>query len=430
MAVDAPPLRWMASLLYGAVMLTGLYYVGAGLAPDWSRAELAVYLAGLTALIAVEQVDWRRPRSRRWAMGVLLLRIVLLETVNAVDGAGFSRALFVLVPFFAYFWLGRSAGIGLATFYLVMAFTRAGTVSGARTDPEVVSDLFMLFIGLVLAVATAAVAVEQRRSRLQAERLVAELTATQQRVAELSAASERNRLARDIHDSVGHHLTAISVQLAKAEAFRERDPATADRAVADAHRAAARALREVRESVGTLRAEPFSLTTALFELVEGLDDPDFRVILDLGGPESHGGAESHDNPESRGGAESHNNPESHDNPESRGGPASLEERMARGGTGLPGRAGAEALYRVAQEALTNARRHADAGMVRVAVHSAGDDAVLEVEDDGRGFDPEATSGGGLSGMRERLAALGGTVRVESRPGHGTRITASVPAVSR
>jgi signal transduction histidine kinase len=394
MAVDAPPLRWMASLLYIAVMLTGLYYVDAGLAPDWSGVELAVYLAGISALLVVEQVDWRRPRTRRWSMAMLLIRIVLLETVNAVDGAGFSRALFVLVPFFAYFWLGRAAGIGLATFYLVMALTRASTVSGARTDPAVVSELFMLFIGLVLAVATAAVAVEQNRSRLQAERLVTELTATQGRVAELSAASERNRMARDIHDSVGHHLTAISVQLAKAEAFRERDPATADGAVADARRAAVRALREVRESVGALRAEPFSLYAALFALVEGLDGPDFRVVLDLGGPEKSDGPEGF------------------------------------GSTDLSGRAGSEALYRVAQEALTNARRHSDAGLVRVAVRSSGDDAVLEVEDDGCGFEPEATSGGGLSGMRERLAALGGSIRVESRPGHGTRITASVPAAVR
>jgi signal transduction histidine kinase len=382
MAVDAPPLRWMASLLYLAVMLTGIYYVGAGLAPDWTGRELAIFLAGLAALLVVEQVDWRRPRSRHWAASLLLVRMVLLEVVHSADGAGFSRALYVLVPFFAYLWLGRAAGISLAAVYVVAALIRASAVTGGQPDPEVVSDLFMLFIGLALTVATASIATEQRRSRLQAERLVEELTATQQRVAELSAASERNRLARDIHDSVGHHLTAISVQLAKAEAFRERDPSTADRAVADARRTAGRALREVRESVGALRAEPFSLATALYALVEGLDDPDFRVVLDLDGPD------------------------------------------------VPGRAGPEALYRVAQEALTNARRHADAGLVRVAVRSTGDDAVLEVEDDGRGFEPEATSGGGLSGMRERLAALGGSVRVESRPGHGTRITASVPAASR
>ncbi|MEU4621039.1 sensor histidine kinase [Actinoplanes sp. NPDC023801] len=418
MAVDTPPLRWMASLLYVAVMLTGLYYAGAGLAPDWSGGELALFVGGLAALLVVEQVDWRRPRTRRWSVGLLLVRIVLLEVVNAADGAGFSRALFVLVPFFAYFWLGRSAGIGFAVFYLVMALTRASTVTGGRTDPQVVSELFMLFIGLVLTVATAAVAVEQRRSRLQAERLVEELTATQQRVAELSAASERNRMARDIHDSVGHHLTAIGVQLAKAEAFRELDPATADRAVADARRAAARALREVRESVGALRAEPFSLATALYALVEGLDEPDFRVVLDLGGAENFGGPEKLSGAEKLGEAENS------------GGPAGLSSPEGLGGRDVLRRAGSEALYRVAQEALTNARRHADAGLVRVAVRSTGDHAVLEVEDDGRGFEPEATSGGGLSGMRERLAALGGSVRVESRPGHGTRITASVPAAAR
>ncbi|MEV0897029.1 sensor histidine kinase [Actinoplanes sp. NPDC049802] len=383
MALDAPPLRWMASLLYVAVMLTGLYYVGAGLAPDWSGTELAVFVGGLIALLAVEQLDWRRPRTRNWAMALLVVRIVLLEIVNSADAAGFSRALFVLVPFFGYLWLGRATGIALAVIYLLAALIRASTVTGGRTDPEVVSDLFMLFIGLVLVVATAAVAAEQRRSRLRAERLVAELTATQQRVAELSAASERNRLARDIHDSVGHHLTAISVQLAKAEAFRDRDQQVADRAVADARRAAGRALREVRESVGTLRAEPFSLAAALFALVEGLHDADFRVVLDVGDAE-------------------------------------LDQ----------GRAGSEALYRVAQEALTNARRHAGADLVRVVIRRGDDGAVLEVEDNGQGFAPDTAVGGGLSGMRERLAVLGGSVRVESSPGQGTRIVASLPAAAR
>jgi len=84
----------------------------------------------------------------------------------------------------------------------------------------------------------------------------------------------------------------------------------------------------------------------------------------------------------------------------------------------------EALYRVCQEALTNARRHAGADLVRVALRF-GDAATLEVADNGRGFAVEAATGNGLPGMRERLAALGGTVRIESAPGRGTCVTASV-----
>lgn len=379
MAVDAPPLRWMASLLYAAVLLTGLYFAFAGLAPDTSAASLVVFVCALLALLGVDQWDWRGPRSRGWAVVLVGVRILLLEVVNAADPGGFARALYVLVPFFAYFSLGARAGLGLAVAYLVASVARASFVPDWWTDPEIVSDLLMLFIGLVLAVAAAAVAAEQRRSRLRAEQLVTELRLAQRQVAELSAATERNRLARDIHDSVGHHLTAVSVQLAKAEAFRERDAATADRAVADARRAAGRALQEVRESVSALRAEPFSLATALESLAEGLDDAGFRVTCEIVGSESE-----------------------HDRP------------------------GREALYRVAQEALTNARRHAGADRVGVVLHCTEDGAVLQVSDNGRGFAVASATGSGLPGMRERVAALGGSVRVESAPGAGTRVVAELP----
>ncbi|GIE96296.1 two-component sensor histidine kinase [Paractinoplanes rishiriensis] len=363
----------MASALYLAVLATGAAYAAAGLAPGWSVSELAAFVGGLLALLAVEQVA----RRGRWAVGLLIARMALLEVVAAGDGPGFARVLYVLVPFFAYFTLGRRWSIGLAAGYLLVAVVRTVAVPDWFRNPELVSDLLMFLIGTVLSVAAAAVADQQRRSRMRAEELVAELSAAQRRVAELSAAAERNRLARDIHDSVGHHLTAISVQLQKAQAFRVRDDEVADRAVRDAQSAASRALREVRESVGALRAEPFSLAAALATLAHGLDDPDFRVSLELTGSEA----------------------------------------------GHP-RAGLEALYRVAQEALTNARRHAGADLVRVALSFAGA-ATLEVADNGRGFAVESATGSGLPGMRDRLAALGGTVRIESAPGHGTRVTASV-----
>ena len=85
-----------------------------------------------------------------------------------------------------------------------------------------------------------------------------------------------------------------------------------------------------------------------------------------------------------------------------------------------------ALYRVAQEALHNALRHAGASAVRVALSKAGRRVVLEVSDDGRGFVPEAPSGGlGLASMRERASAAGGTLTVQSGD-TGTRVRMRVP----
>ena len=87
------------------------------------------------------------------------------------------------------------------------------------------------------------------------------------------------------------------------------------------------------------------------------------------------------------------------------------------------------LYRVVQEALTNVVRHSGASMVNIAVHAEGSEVVVVVEDDGEGFDGTEIGDGaglGLLGMRERAASVGGSVRVESAPGGGTRVRLSIP----
>ena len=89
--------------------------------------------------------------------------------------------------------------------------------------------------------------------------------------------------------------------------------------------------------------------------------------------------------------------------------------------------GATELLRIVQEALTNARKHSGAENVRVELKAEGDDLVVEVEDDGQGFEPDTISAGvGLRSMRERAAVLGGKLEVESEPGRGTRVRLRTP----
>ena len=89
------------------------------------------------------------------------------------------------------------------------------------------------------------------------------------------------------------------------------------------------------------------------------------------------------------------------------------------------------LYRLVQESLTNAVKHASAGKVTVVLAVAGDDVVVTVTDDGVGFDPQAsTEGFGLVGMHERVALVGGELTVESTSGQGTTVRARVPARHR
>jgi signal transduction histidine kinase len=373
------PVPWAPSLLYGAILVAGLYAGFAGL----GHTRPVPFVAGLAALFALELIEWHRypdrtPRGP--AAALLAVRLLLFLAVAAADGSGLSRALLVLVPFTAYFAFGRAVSIalGVGCVGLVVVGYEL-TVPGWYADVEQVSDLLMFCVGLVLTIAMASVAVEERRARAQ-------LAAYAERVAELSAAAERNRVARDIHDGLGHHLTAIAVLLEKAAAFRERDPAAAQLAVDDAHQSARRALEDVRQSVRALRAEaaPFRLGDALGELVRQVDGGEPAVTLDLAGDE-----DGHDGP------------------------------------------ALTALYRAAQEAVTNALRHAGATRVSVTVRFEPSEARLVVADDGRGLGtwraggPER-EGFGLLGMRERVQLVGGTVDIDSSPDTGTRLTVTVP----
>ncbi|MET0133616.1 MAG: sensor histidine kinase [Kibdelosporangium sp.] len=348
---------WVTALVYSVVLLAGLYYAFAGLAADGDPLRLAGFVTGIVLLFAVERIPVRHPAV------ALVARLVLFAGVAALDESGLSRTLFLLVPFLAYLEIGRAAGLwlgGVSVVLLVGGYLI--WVPGWYTDAIYVSDVLMLCVGLILALAMAAVATQARNTRSQ--------------LAEMSVAMERTRLARDIHDSLGHHLTAIAVQLEKSVAFRDRDPTTADKAVADARTSARRALADVRSSVHALRDDvtPFDLPQALADLAQD-SSAQLTVI----------GVADHTSPV------------------------------------------LTTLYRAAQESLTNVRRHAAASTVSMTLTFGRHDARLEVVDDGRGFDPAGPGGFGLRGMRERAELLGGHLDVHSRPGAGTRITVTVPA---
>lgn len=212
------------------------------------------------------------------------------------------------------------------------------------------------------------VAVE--RARLHARRLEAAQT------------EERNRLAREIHDTIAQDLSAIAFQLEAAEALlaQQTDPERVRRSVTAALDLTRKGLEEARRSVLDLRAAP----------LEGRTLPAALAAL----TEEAGPAVSFESS-----------------------PASVP---------LPP-AVEVGLYRIAQEALQNALRHAEAAHVLLRLEISSERVRLTVEDDGKGF-PEgsATSRFGLVGMQERARLLGGSFQVESSPGAGTRITADIP----
>ena len=207
------------------------------------------------------------------------------------------------------------------------------------------------------------------------------------RSARLGAVEERNRLAREIHDTLAQGLTATGLQLESAEALLD-DETGAERAREPIHRALSLTrsnLDEARRSVLDLRAAP----------LEGRSLPEaLKTLVDRWEAETGVGTRF---------------------------------KAINGSHPLPPRVEV-ALYRVCQEALTNVARHAHASRVTVRLVATPDEVRLVVQDDGRGFDPSLVQDDrhGIVGMKERAAMIGGSFEVESSPDGGTRVEVTVP----
>ncbi len=221
------------------------------------------------------------------------------------------------------------------------------------------------------------VAIAERRARAELERM-------KHQVEELATARERSRIAREIHDGLGHALTAVHVQLEAARALVARSPERTDAldCIVRAQACARQALQEARRSVTMLRT-----TVALGSLADAV----------------------------RGLAE-----------DCRGDGISVDVTIEGVPRPLPP-AAEFALYRAVQEALTNVRRHASTTTARVALAFAPSEAHVRICDDGLGRAETAGAGYGLIGMRERAELLGGRMEVRSAPGEGFEVFMSVPS---
>ncbi|WP_250008936.1 sensor histidine kinase [Actinoplanes sp. M2I2] len=233
-----------------------------------------------------------------------------------------------------------------------------------------------------LAVAAGTAARHRRRYLAEVVRRVRETEHGRELDAQRRVAEERLRIARDLHDSVGHQLALVTVQAGVA-AHLLTDPAPEVREALRHVRAGSRAaLEELRDSVGLLRqaGEP-----ALIEPTVGLDGLDDLLAAYR--------AQGHQ-------------------VDLRGTPMSVS------------RPADLTAYRVIQEALTNACKHAPGEPVRITVGRHRGDLTLAVENDGA--PASCTPGHGITGMRERVAAVGGSLRAGPRPTGGFRVTATLP----
>ena len=221
--------------------------------------------------------------------------------------------------------------------------------------------------------------VERARDRNQ--QLVDELQAAQQRLKELAVIEERNRLARELHDSVKQQVFAVSMQLGAARALLDEGN---------------KAYGPVTEAERLARQAGAELTTLIRELrPAGLESSTLAEAL-----QEHVTAWSRQN-------------------------GIAAELKAEGASPIP-LANEETLFRVAQEALANVARHSQARHVTVELSNKDDEILLMVDDDGVGFDLGLVEKGvGLDSMRERLEAIGGQLSITSANSSGTRVTAVI-----
>jgi signal transduction histidine kinase len=287
----------------------------------------------------------------------------------------------------------RLAGFGVVAWAALLALHTAWVVAGAW--PQVTTaglyDLFNDFV-LLAAAWTAGVGVRERRARAaELEGRAARLERERDEKARQAATQERLRIARELHDVVAHSLSVIGVQAGAARLVLDADPdpARAREAIASIEATANRAMGEMRRALGILRDSDRS--DAALAPLPGLDQlPSLLKQMRAAG---------------------------------------LPVELTVEGTPRPLAKSIDlSLYRIVQEALTNALKHARATRAEVVVRWTADDVKLEITDDGRGSAPSAApaEGAGTIGMRERVALFGGDLRVGPRPQGGYAVQARLP----
>jgi signal transduction histidine kinase len=253
---------------------------------------------------------------------------------------------------------------------------------GRFTDIEAMLQIVLgLGAGFIFMIVFTQLATSEQQARKELEKANAQLAEYAAQVDQLATIRERNRLAREVHDTLGHYLTVINVQLEVVTKLIDSNPARAREAAVKAKALASEGLNEVRRSVAALRPSPLEdklLSEAIRGLIETSRDAGLMVTFEQGGMAS-----------------------------------ALSSEMET------------VLYRAAQESLTNIRKHAHASAVSVRLMYTTDLVSLRVRDNGVGRQGDEDNVG-LSALRERVAALNGAVLAENHLEGGFVLEVTLP----
>jgi signal transduction histidine kinase len=348
-----------------------------------SALEIGVLIAAGLAYLVVGTYGFNIARpsgTRRAAAAYFVVQIMIAATLIKLRGSAGELSL-ILLPLagqsallLSSLWMGAVCVL-IYTVLVLPLILRNRWI-------DAIAVALVYGTGIVFVVVFTRIAASEREARAglaEANRLLRENAA---QVEELATTKERNRLAREIHDSLGHYLTVVNVQIGAAQAIFPQDATRALDHLSKAQSLTQEGLAEVRRSVAALRASPTEsrpLPEALAKLVEQWNATGLRARLSVEGA----------------------------------------RRQLTPQADLT-------LYRAAQEALTNVGQHAGASRVDLMLdYRAPESVLLQVEDDGVGGS-NSGEGFGLLGVRERAQLLGGEVRVHTESGKGFRLEVELP----
>ena len=353
-------------------------------------------LAAIPVLTAMGLVLYPRRRYPGAVLGAVAAGVVTLIALGASLGGSFLAVL--CACYSAAVYGSRRLVIGLVTgavtavvlIGIPQSFGLGRGVLHAIPVPTILAAagaaLFGLLIRSQFSARTAQLAVLAERAEWA--------TTQREQEARRATLAERLRIARELHDIVAHHVSVVVIQAQGAQRVADREPDRARQAMADVEQTARTALEEMRRMLGLLRSP---------------DDGEDTGSLDV----AHGVADI----------------------------AALADRMTGSGVAVTVRTTGEpfsvpediglAVYRIAQEALTNVLKHAGPAHAEVHLHY-GEQLEITIADDGRGAAAVLTgaappgAGRGITGMRERVAMLGGRFTAGPQPGGGFRVHAVIP----
>ena len=396
---------WLEWILLGSALLVDLPSSYAWTEYDNPGTSISIgFTLSLLCILAIGAMGLKLPqkKSHKWLYFGLQIALIWLPTFyNYKVDLSFFCCLIVAIRnciifkakecklanilLFLSFAPSMIVYTNYADFKARMARYQAVTYTEfqQRIGAGILSNLVMLALCILLFWVLVNVLLKEYQSQQQLAIAREQLRLYALQAEDRATVHERNRIAREIHDSVGHALTAQSIQLHNAIAFWQSDPSKAYKFLIESRELVRTALKDIRHSVSTLRSDPLQgkkIDTEIASLCQNFSSrtkvvPNFSLTLDR--------------------------------------PLTEEIKLT--------------IYRIVQEALTNIAKHSQSTEVNLKVQTFPKRLHLFIEDNGRGFNPEQnTTGFGLQGISERVVALNGNIKIDSSFGCGCTIAIDIP----